>query len=62
MYGPAPASVADCDYKGLATRGSATLDFPGGAGNQTCYAIGRWINERGQTGPQSNVVSASIAA
>lgn len=60
--GTAPISINDCRYEGLATRNQATVEFPAGSGNQTCYAIGRWINERGQVGPASNVVSATIAA
>lgn len=60
--GTAPLSIDDCRYEGLATRNQASVVFAPGSGNQTCYAIGRWINERGQPGPASNVVSASIAA
>lgn len=60
--GERPRSIEECRYHGLATRSHGTLSFPAGSGNQTCWAIGRWINQRGEAGPPSIVASATIAA
>ncbi|HYE17888.1 MAG TPA: hypothetical protein VEA69_05565 [Tepidisphaeraceae bacterium] len=60
--GPAPESVEQCRYLMLATRNRTTLTFAPADANQTAYLIGRWINERGQPGPVSPVLTLTVAA
>jgi hypothetical protein len=57
-----PASINDCAFVGLQTRNQATVNHSSADNGKTAYYLGRWINKKGQPGPVSLVVSATIAA
>jgi hypothetical protein len=58
----APASIADCVYRGTATKVPFTITYDSGDAGKTAYIMARWINRKGEPGPQSAVASGTIAA
>lgn len=58
----APASPADCTFVGNFSRMPMTVSFDGADALKNAYYIARWINAKGQTGPQSDVLTVTIAA
>ena len=59
---PAPAGPDDCEFLALATRTPDREDYEAADGGKPAYIMGRWVNTRGQKGPWSAVVKATIAA
>lgn len=59
---PAPAGPDDCDFLALATRTPDREDYEAADGGKSAYYMGRWVNTRGQKGPWSAMVKATIAA
>jgi len=60
--GTPPTSYHDCEFIALDTRTPYTLDFTGPDGGQTAYYMLRWQNTRGESGPWSETVAATIGA
>lgn len=59
-YGPPPESIDDTRFAGLATRPRHRLPLPQNSRGKTIWVMAQWVNARGQTGPVSNAVSATI--
>jgi hypothetical protein len=59
--GPAPADISQLAYLGTATRSPFLAQFTGAQAGQTVYYWLRWVNTRGEKGPWSEPVSATIA-
>ena len=59
---PAPVTVHDAQFMGVATKTVHTVDLPSGSAGKTLWILAQWMNERGQPGPTSVVASAMIAA
>jgi hypothetical protein len=57
---PAPTDIDDADYQATDTRSPHLLSFDGADGGKTVHIIGRWVNTRGEPGPISETVSATI--
>lgn len=58
----APAGPNDFDYVTSDTRTPYPLTFDQADGAKNAYYIGRWVNTRGEHGPWSEVVHATITA
>ena len=56
---PAPVTVDDARFSGVATRAIHMVPLPAG---KTLWVLAEWMNERGSSGPTSVVTSAMIAA
>ncbi len=59
---PAPATIDDAKFAGVATRTIHSIGLPGGSAGKTIWVLAQWMNERGEPGPTSVVTSALIAA
>ena len=59
---PAPAGPDDVAFLALATRTPDREDFDAADGGKSAHYMARWVNTRGQKGPWSAVVKATIAA
>ena len=59
--GPAPVDASDLSYLGTATRSPFITTFEGKYAGKTAFYLLRWVNTRGQFGPWSSVISATIA-
>lgn len=57
-----PASIDECDYVGLATRVPYSVTLDAADKGKDAFYIVRYINARGEAGPTSDQVSATIAA
>lgn len=57
-----PASIADCTFAGPASRFLFSASHPPADAGKTAYYLTRWINAKGEPGPVSGLVSATIAA
>jgi hypothetical protein len=60
--GSPPAGPADCTFLATTTRSTHLAEYDDGDGGKSVYYITRWINSRGETGPWSDTVAATIAA
>jgi hypothetical protein len=60
--GAPPTDLDDCVYLGTDTRTPYLASFDGSQAGQTAHFVGRWVNSRGDTGPISETVSATIPA
>lgn len=60
--GTAPVSLADCVYIAFDTKTPYTYDFDPSALGQAAYWIARWLNTRGEAGPISETVTATVVA
>jgi len=60
--GAAPTSIAECEFIALVTKSSFIYSFDPADFGQTAYWIGRWSNTRGETGPISETVAATVVA
>jgi len=60
--GSPPAGPADCTFLATTTRSTHLAEYDDGDGGKSVYYITRWINSRGETGPWSETVAATIAA
>ena len=58
--GAAPTGIAECEFVTLDTKTPYLFEFDPSAAGQTAYWIGRWSNTRGETGPISETVAASV--
>ena len=57
---PAPVELGDTVYQATDTRTPHVLTFDGVDGGKTAHIIGRWVSTRGEPGPISETVSATI--
>lgn len=58
--GPLPTDLDDCSFLALDTRTPYTANFDGAQGGQTAHFVGVWVNGKGERGPLSTTVSATI--
>jgi len=59
---PAPIDPAQLQFLGLDTASPYVAEFPGADAGKTAHYMLRWVNTRGDKGPWSETVSATIAA
>jgi hypothetical protein len=59
---PAPASESELAFETLDTRTPHTISFDPSDGGQTVHYWLRWVSTRGETGPWSAPVSATVGA
>ena len=59
---PAPVTIDDGRYAGMATRGRFAIPLPADANGKTLWAYAQWVNDRGEGGPISAAVRTTIAA
>jgi hypothetical protein len=57
---PAPGGPNDVHYLALDTRTPYVAEFEGGDAGKTAYYMLRWVSTRGEPGPWSQTVSATI--
>ena len=57
---PAPIDLDETAYQATDTRTPHLLSFDGADGGKTAHIIGRWVSTRGEPGPISETVSATI--
>lgn len=60
--GTAPADLSQCDFLAMDTATPYTIDYVAAQGGEMVYFIGRWVNRNGQSGPISDVISATVVA
>jgi len=60
--GTPPTTLAECTYVTTDTKTPYLYVFDAGALGQPAHWIGRWINTRGETGPISETVAATVVA
>jgi len=60
--GAAPVDPGECTFVALDTRTPHTLEFAGADGGKTAHYMLRWVSTRGEKGPWSETVSATIGA
>lgn len=58
--GTPPTNMDDRAFLGFDTRTPDTANFDGPQGGQTAHFIGVWVNGKGERGPLSQTVSATI--
>ncbi|MEZ6059653.1 MAG: hypothetical protein R3C19_04760 [Planctomycetaceae bacterium] len=58
----APADPDEYAFVTLSTRTPERITFPSADGNRTAHYLLRWVNTKGEYGPWSNPVSATIPA
>ena len=58
--GPAPLDIDETAYQATDTRTPHLLTFDGADGGKTVHIIGRWVNTKGEPGPISETVSATV--
>lgn len=58
--GPAPADPDELKYLATDTRTPYMAEFDGADAGKTAYYMLRWVNSRGERGPWSQTVSATI--
>jgi hypothetical protein len=59
--GAAPVEPSDLAYIATATRSPYTTTFEGKNAGKTAYYWLRWVNKRGEHGPWSSAISATVA-
>ena len=59
--GAAPVDETELTYVATATRSPYTKTFEGKNATKTVYYWLRWVNTRGEVGPWSSVISATVA-
>lgn len=60
--GPPPVDLGECRYLATDTATPYLAQFPGSEGGKVAHFVGRWISVRGEPGPISETVSATIPA
>ena len=60
--GPAPTGPDDCEFLATDTRSPYLAVYDQSFGNQPAHYLLRWENTRGELGPWSETVSATIGA
>jgi len=58
--GAPPVDLSECEFVALDNRTPKTVEFEGQDANKTVHFIGRWQNSRGEKGPLSETVSATV--
>lgn len=58
--GPPPTDLSECVFLAVDTRTPYVATFEGSDANQTAHFIGMWVSTRGEKGPLSETVSATI--
>ena len=58
--GPPPVDLSECEFVALDNRTPKTVEFEGADANKTVHFLGRWQNSRGEKGPLSETVSATV--
>jgi hypothetical protein len=58
----APADDSELRFLGLDTRSPYTAEYDGGDAGKTAYYMLRWVNGKGEQGPWSQTVSATVTA
>jgi hypothetical protein len=59
---PAPTDPSQCVFLALDTRTPYTADYAGTDAGKVAHYMLRWVNTRGEKGPWSETVSATIGA
>lgn len=59
-FGEPPADPSQLRYAGTRGRAEFVAEYPGEQAGQVAHYMLRWVNRRGQTGPWSETVSATI--
>ena len=59
---PAPAGPSELTFLALDTASPYVAEYDGGDGGKTARYMLRWANSRGEQGPWSQTVSATITA
>lgn len=57
---PAPVDLSETVYQATDTRTPHLLSFDGADGGKTVHIIGRWVSTKGEAGPISETVSATV--
>lgn len=52
--------LSECEFVALDNRTPKMVEFDGSDANKTVHFIGRWQNTRGEHGPLSETVSATV--
>jgi len=60
--GPPPVDPDECVYLATDTRTPYTAEYEGADGGKVAHYMLRWVNTRGERGPWSQTVSATITA
>jgi len=60
LGGPPPTDLSECQYLATDTRTPYTAVFDGSEANQTAHFIARWVSTRGEAGPLSETLSATV--
>lgn len=60
--GEPPTDVSECTFVGASSRDKFTVNYAGDDGNKTAHYMVCWVNGKGERGPWSETVSATIAA
>jgi hypothetical protein len=60
--GPPPVDPGELEFLAVDTRAPYTRDYAGAQGGKPAYYMRRWVNSRGETGPWSATVTATIGA
>ena len=59
---PPPVDPGELTFLAVDTRTPYMTEFDGADGNKMAHYMLRWLNPKGQTGPWSQTVSATIGA
>lgn len=60
--GPPPIDYTQCVYRVTDTKTSHIFDYTGAMANKVVHYMARWVNTKGEPGPWSEVVSATVPA
>ena len=60
--GPPPVDPGELTFLAVDTRTPYMTEFDGADGNKMAHYMLRWLNSKGQAGPWSQTVSATIGA
>jgi hypothetical protein len=60
--GPPPTDLSQCEFLADDSNTPYTAVFDGAQGGQIAHIIGQWVSTRGEVGPISETVSATIGA
>lgn len=60
INGAPPVDLSECEFVALDNRTPKTVEFEGLNANKTVHFVGRWQNSRGEKGPLSETVSATV--
>lgn len=60
--GPPPVDPGELEFLAVDTRAPYTRDYDGAQSNKIAHYMLRWVNSRGEVGPWSATVSATIGA